>query len=260
IDRETTLFLQQWARSSSFHELLTLPRGYVSRNNAWMYGVADDSPLFIDGAPEFSAVDLDPRTRAGVLTLPGFLGSLAHEAASSPVLRGVAVMRKLLCLQPPPVPAMIPPLPAADTSATPTTRARYEQHTSVALCSGCHQAFDPMGYTFEHYDALGVYRDVENGAAIDSSGALVDGESSVPEVADAVALSSLLAVSPHVHECFVRQAYRFTSGQKESDADADALSAEARAFETNDLIVSELMLRLVTNLASVPRGPSRAEP
>lgn len=260
LDRETTLFLQQWAHSPSLADLLTVPRGYVSRNNAWIYGVAEDSPLFIDGGPEFSAIDLDPRTRAGVLTLPSFLGSLAHEGASSPVLRGVAVMRKLLCLQPPPVPAMIPPLPPADTSATPTTRARYEQHTSVAFCASCHQAFDPMGYTFEHYDAIGAYRDAENGVSIDSRGALVDGESSVAEVSDAVALASLLAASPHVHDCFVRQAYRFTSGQTESAADIDVLSAETKAFEAHDLNVAELMLGLVTNLAALPRSPSRAEP
>jgi hypothetical protein len=260
LDRETTLFLQQWARSPSLTDLLTAPRGYVSRSNAWIYGIAQDSPLFMDGAPEFSAVDLDPRTRAGVLTLPGFLGSLAHEGASSPVLRGVAVMRKLLCLQPPPVPAMIPPLPPQDASATPTTRARYEQHTSVAFCASCHQAFDPMGYTFEHYDAIGAYRDDENGVAIDSHGALVDGESSVAEISDAVVLASLLAASPHVHDCFVRQAYRFTSGQTESAANTDALSAETKAFEAHDLNVAELMLRLVTNLAALPRSPSRVEP
>jgi hypothetical protein len=260
LDRETTLFLQQWATGSSFEDLLTVPRGYVSRNNAWIYGVADDSPLFMDGAPEFSPIDLDPSTRAGVLTLPSFLGSLAHEAASSPVLRGVAVMKKLLCLQPPPVPAIIPPLPPGDASAAPTTRARYEQHTSVAYCASCHRAFDPMGYTFEHYDAMGAYRDFENGIAIDSTGALVDGESSVENVPNAVALSSLLAQSPQVHDCFVRQAYRFTSGRKESDAEADALSAEVKAFEGHDLNVSELMLRLVANLASLPRSPSRAEP
>jgi hypothetical protein len=260
LDRETTLFLQQWSRSSSFTELLTVPRGYVSRTNAWLYGVADDSPLFVDGAPEFIPVELDPRTRAGVLTLPSFLGSVAHEAASSPVLRGVTVMRKLLCLQPPPVPAMIPPLPPADTSDTPTTRSRYEQHTSVAYCAACHQAFDPMGYTFEHYDAVGAYRDVENGIAIDSSGALIDGESSVSDVPDAVALASLLASSSHAHDCFVRQAYRFTSGQRESEAEADALSAQTQAFEAHDLNAAELMLNLVASLAAQPRTPSRAEP
>jgi hypothetical protein len=82
----------------------------------------------------------------------------------------------------------------------------------------------------------------------------------VAEVADAVALASLLASSAHVHDCFVRQAYRFTSGQKESAADADALAAEAKAFEAHDLNVAELMLGLVANLASSPRSPSRVEP
>jgi hypothetical protein len=117
-----------------------------------------------------------------------------------------------------------------------------------------------MGYTFEHYDALGAYRDQENDAPVDSSGALVDGDSSVPQVADAVELASLLASSSHVHNCFVRQAYRFTSGQTESDVDADALSARTQAFEADDLNVAELLLDWVASLAAQPRSPSLGEP
>ena len=90
--------------------------------------------------------------------------------------------------------------------------------------------------------------------------ALVDGASSVPQVADAVALASLLASSAHVHDCFVRQVYRFTSGSRESDAELDALSAETKAFEAHDLNVAELMLSLTANLTALPRSPARAEP
>jgi Protein of unknown function (DUF1588)/Protein of unknown function (DUF1592)/Protein of unknown function (DUF1595)/Protein of unknown function (DUF1587)/Protein of unknown function (DUF1585) len=258
LERETSAFLRDWARGSSFEQLLTSSRAFASRQNAWMYGVPDDSPLFYDGAPEFSPVDVAVGARAGVLTLPSFLGSMAREDGSSPVLRGVAVLRKLLCREPPPVPAVVPPLPPAETATTQTTRQRYAQHTSVAYCAACHGAFDAMGYAFEHYDAIGAYRDAENGLAVDSSGALLDGDAATP-VADAVALARLLSQSPTAHACFVRQVYRFTSGQAESDQQVPLLASAGAKFEAGGLNVAELLLGLVLEQASLPRSSPRAE-
>ena len=169
-------------------------------------------------------------------------------------------MRKFLCLQPPPVPAVIPPLPPADPGNPQTTRARYAQHTTVAFCADCHSTFDPMGNTFEHYDAVGGYRELENGLTVDSTGALIDGAGSITSVTDAVELAALLSTKAEVHACFVRQVYRFVSGQNESDADACALSAWTQRFDEHDANVAELMLDLVTTLASQPRLASIPEP
>lgn len=260
LDRETSLFLQEWSRDASLTALLTLPRGFVSKKDAWLYGIAEDSPYFADGSPEFAEIALDPTRRAGVLTLPSFLGSLAHESTSSPVLRGVTVMKKLLCREPPPVPAVVPPLPPADPNTAQTTRARYAAHTAVPYCAGCHATFDLLGDTFEHYDAVGGYRDAENGVPIDSTGTLVAASGTVTNVADAVQLSALLAANPEVHACFVRQAYRFTSGQKESGADDAALAAQVKRFEDQRLNVSELMLSLVVSLTALPHTVSLPEP
>jgi hypothetical protein len=252
LDEETELYLRDWAGGPTFDVLLTTPRSFVSSDNALVYGLRSTSP-------DFMAVSLDPAERAGVLTLPSFLGSRAHSDASSPVVRGTAVMRQLLCLEPPPVPAMVPPLPAADRSAAQTTRERFEQHTSLDQCAGCHQMFDPMGYAFEHYDAIGRYRDEENGTPVDSSGAIVGTHASDAPVADAIELSGLLSTSPEVHACFTRQAYRFTIGRKETEAEACRLAGYAELFEEQNLDLRELMLALVTNthdaLERVPLTP-----
>ncbi len=231
LDQDTQEYLRGWASSGSFSELLTKP-----------------------------PAALDATERAGVLTLPSFLGSRAHSDASSPVVRGTTVMRKLLCLEPPPVPAMVPPLPPADQSSAKTTRERFEQHTAIAFCSACHQMFDPMGFAFEHYDAVGAYRDDENGTPVDSSGAIVGTASSDAPVADAIELSSLLSASPEVHACFVRQTYRFTLGRTEAEAELCALDAQAKAFDAQDLNLRELMLALVTAPAALERVPLTPDP
>jgi hypothetical protein len=253
LDQETALYLRDWAKGASLETLLTTPRGFVSSDNALVYGLQSTSNAL-------TATDLDPTQRAGVLTLPAFLGSRAHSDASSPVVRGTAILRQLLCREPPPVPAMVPPLPPADQSAAKTTRERFEQHTSVAFCAACHQVFDPMGYPFEHYDAIGRYRDQENGTPIDSSGAIVGTESSDAPVADAIELSALLATSPEVHACFTRQTYRFIVGRKETDADACALTANTQQFETQGMDVRELMLTLLTSPSSLERVPLTPDP
>ena len=253
LDQETELYLRDWAAGASLSELLTTPRSFVSQDNALVYGMTGTSA-------DFTATALDGAQRAGVLTLPSFLGSRAHTDTSSPVVRGIAVMRKLLCLEPPPVPAMVPPLPPADQSTAKTTRERFEQHTSVAFCSACHQVFDPMGYAFEHYDAIGRYRDQENGTPVDSSGAIVGTTSSDGPVADAIELSARLAASPDVHTCFVRQAYRFTVGRKETDADSCTMAGYAAQFAAQNLNLRELMLALVTAPEAFLRVPMTPEP
>jgi len=238
LDKETELFLRDWAQNPSLKTLLTSSKSFVSKDNAPAYGLTLT-------AADFMPTQLDASQRSGVLTLPSYLGSRAHTDASSPVLRGVAVMKKFLCLEPPPVPAMVPPLPPADTSGAKTTRERFAMHTQIAFCQACHQNFDPMGNSFEHYDAIGRYREQENGEPIDSSGALVGSSSDAP-VADAIALSTLLSTAPDVHACFVRQTYRFTVGRKESDADACTMNGLTKLFDDKQLDVRELMLALVS--------------
>ena len=253
LDQETTLFLRDWATGASFSELLTTTRAFVSKDNASVYGVDSTND-------DFAPVELDGSRRAGILTLPAFLGSRAHTDASSPVLRGIAVMRQLLCLEPPPIPDMVPPLPAADEAQGKTTRARYEAHTSVPLCAGCHASFEPMGFAFEHYDALGQYRDEENGEPVDSSGAIVGTTSSDGPVADAVELANRLAESADVQSCFVRHAYRFALGRRDTQAEACAIDDFARSFRDGELDVRRLMLALATSPTTFERVPLALDP
>jgi hypothetical protein len=252
LDQETTLFLRDWAASASFSELLTTTRAFVSKDNASVYDLSSTNGDFVP-------VELDASRRAGILTLPAFLGSRAHTDASSPVLRGVAIMRQLLCLEPPPVPDVVPPLPPVDQAEVKTTRERYDRHTSVAFCAGCHAAFEPMGNAFEHYDAIGHYRDEENGEPIDSSGALVGTTSSDGPVADAVELVSRLSESPDVQTCFVRHAYRFALGRLDTQAESCAIDAFAQSFR-GGLDVRKLMLALATSPTTFARLPLPPDP
>ena len=60
-----------------------------------------------------------------------------------------------------------------------TLKQQMERHRENPACLACHKLMDPIGFTFENFDAIGKYRTLadytENAPAIDASGVLPDG-------------------------------------------------------------------------------------
>jgi hypothetical protein len=54
-------------------------------------------------------------------------------------------------------------------------REAMTQHRANPACAGCHARMDPIGFAMENFDAVGRWRDRDNGNAIDASGLLPDG-------------------------------------------------------------------------------------
>jgi hypothetical protein len=251
LQRETDLFLDDWAAGGArLDVLLTGNSTFVNAATASVYGAKA-------GGPDFTKVVLDGGQRAGLLTMAGFLGSTSHVAETSPVLRGKAILQKLLCRDPPPPPPMVPPLPPVDRSARTTTRARFAAHLGSPACSSCHRVFEPMGNAFEEFDALGTFRTQQNGTPIDSRGALVAADGSEQPVADAVALARLLARSPDTFDCVARQVYRFTLGRPETGYDACTLAAVSQALAQPPYDVRALVAALAASESFVTRTADR---
>jgi hypothetical protein len=250
---ETELLLDDWATGTDGARLDTLLTGsstFVNEINAPLYGL---SAL----GPTFQKVSLDGTQRAGILTLGGFLGSTSHVGETSPVLRGIVIMKRLLCSEPEPPPADVPPLPPPAAAAPTTTRARYAAHAQNPTCRGCHELFDPMGNTFEAYDVLGAYRTEQNGFPVDSSGALVTADGQQWPVANAVELVNELAGRPEVRACVARQLFRFTTGRDAVAYDSCALDDATRTLTSGSGALRDVVLSIVGSEAFVTRTVNR---
>ncbi|MBL8604014.1 MAG: DUF1592 domain-containing protein [Myxococcales bacterium] len=193
--------------------------------------------------PGFARVELPMGgPRAGILTTAGFLALNAHAAATSPTLRGRFVRQSLLCQEIlPPPPGVATNLP--EPSGVPQTlRQRLEQHRSDPTCAGCHNLMDPLGFGFENFDSLGVYRTTDNGLPVDPRGE-VDGIA----YRNAREMAALLRRHPRVGGCIARQLYRYATAHKETDAEAAGLRALAQQFESNGFRFRALALDLVSS-------------
>lgn len=225
--------------SGRFDELLTADYGFIDASLANLYGLP---------APEqaFQRVSLPPE-RAGLLGQVSMLGVGAYADQSSPVRRGLFVRRALLCQELPPPPPNAGAVPEVDPSAT--TRQRFEQHMDDPVCRACHQYIDPIGFGFEHFDPVGVWREQDAGQPIDASAevagleALDDGQvvpfGSLPE------LGGIIASTEAAPACFARHYFRFTHGRHETEADECAVQTLTERFaETEHDIVALIVATL----------------
>jgi hypothetical protein len=177
--------------------------------------------LLRDWAPESTAVYFAEQLAAPDARL-GTLWALplnAREPQRRGILADAALLRTLPTISGrgtwlreyafcSPIPA---PPAGTPTSLEPqpgmTRREQLESELSDPTCAGCHQLIDPPGYSLEHYDELGRYREVDNGLPIDSSGSL-QGSNETFVFADAAELAQQLAVSCDVAHCFAHQLHR----------------------------------------------------
>jgi hypothetical protein len=156
-------------------ELIECNYTFLNERLAKHYGIDG-----VEGS-EMRLVELAPDSpRGGVLTQGTVLAVTSNPDRTSPVKRGLFILDNLLGMPPPPPPPNIPPLEDAAkklAERSPTLRAQLELHRSQPLCNSCHNRLDPLGLALEDFNALGMLRESRPDRVIDTSGALLTGES-----------------------------------------------------------------------------------
>ena len=166
--------------------------------------------------------------RVGILNQGAFLSQFGTATGSNPVLRGVAVMRRVVCLElPDPVELDITVVPPVPNPLTPkTTRELYAAHAADPLCQSCHDRIDGFGFAFEQYDGVGAFRPngqetvktpagavllpVNTATTVVGTGTDLDGD-----YGDSNALARALSGSAAVRTCMARQLFRATAGRSD---------------------------------------------
>ena len=155
-------------------ELLNGNYSFLNENLANFYGVSG-----VRGN-EFQKVEFDEHVkgRGGILGQGTFLIVTSQSTRTSPVKRGLFVLDNILGTPAPPAPPDVPDLEEiSEHQDEPLTmRQMMEVHREKPLCASCHERMDPIGLALENFNALGQWRDNEDGKEIDSAGKLVTGE------------------------------------------------------------------------------------
>ena len=141
--------------------------------------------------------------RGGLIGMAAIHAMGGNGEYTSPVERGVWVLRKLVNDPPPPAPANVPAIGRLAGQVL-DTRQRILAHQDQPQCASCHRKIDPVGFGLENFNAVGQWRTEDtyqvmlgdrpvNGKrktwTIDPSGALYKG----PEFKDYFELRDIIA-------------------------------------------------------------------
>jgi hypothetical protein len=235
--QETEKFLDEvvWKGSGDLAGIFSAPYTFVNGPLATFYGLPGVTG---DG---FQKVMLDGSRRAGLLTQASILTLTTPGSRTDPVVRGKWLYTKLLCGTvgdpPPDVPKLPEPIPGQGV------RERLAMHREVQPCKSCHRLMDPIGFGFEHYDGVGLWRDQDNDLPIDDSGEIV-----VTDAAGTfhgpVELGQKLAKSQDVRKCFVRNWLTFAYGRAETSADSCSRTQLEQVFNDSGGNIKALLLSL----------------
>ena len=151
--RETQLFFDELLKENlSLRNIVDSEFAIINGRLAKHYGIPD-----VHGVA-FRKVMLKPEHhRGGLLTHASVLKVTANGTTTSPVIRGVWVLDRILGKPVPPPPPNVPAVEPDIRGAT-TIREQLAKHRTTENCAGCHTRIDPPGFALENYDAIGGWR------------------------------------------------------------------------------------------------------
>lgn len=217
------------------------------------YGIPDVSGL------DLRKVALPPDShRGGVLTQAAVMKVSANGTNTSPVVRGIFVMDRILGLEPPPPPPGVPGVEPDIRGAT-TLRELLDKHRNTESCNGCHKVIDAPGFALENYDVIGGWRDrfrsidqgdkvdlkIEGrrvryrlGPPVDAAGELADGRK-FSNLGDLQRL--LVADQDRVARCIIEKLLVFATGRPmgfsdRSELDRILTASKSKGHGMRDLV------------------------
>lgn len=246
------LFVDDVLRSpgADFRRFLLHDELYLNGRLAKFYGA--DLPA--DAG--FRKVKLNPEQRAGVLTHPYLMSAFAYTSETSPIHRGVFLARGVLGITLKPPMEAFTPLPA-DLHPMLTTKERVSLQTKSQACQTCHSVINPLGFTLEHFDAIGRYREQENGKPVEDRGQYLTRDGKPVSFTGPRELAAFLAGSEEVHAAFAEKLFHHLV-QQPVRAYGPKTPAELREkFAANGYSVRKLAVEIAVTAALT--DPKRTE-
>jgi mono/diheme cytochrome c family protein len=247
------LFLESevWSDRADYRELLLADYLYLNPALAEFYGVP--APAHDD----FGKAAAATQNRAGVLTHPYLLALFAYPRSTSPIHRGVFLTRNIVGrgLKPPPVAVAF-----EDAAFDPTLsmREKVETLTRPEACQACHATINPLGFSLEHFDAVGRFRTTDGDRPVQAASDYVTSDGATIHLANAKDLAQHAAASTPAHRAFIEQLFHQIVKQPVRAYGLEVMDRLHTSFTESDFNIRQLLVEIATLAALhdvVPAGP-----
>jgi mono/diheme cytochrome c family protein len=236
--KETEMLFAEILRNDrSVLDLLKSDHTFLNERLARHYGV----PHVIGSRFRKVAVDEESH-RGGILRQGSVLAVTSYATRTSPVIRGNWILTNIIGTPPPPPLPNVPALKDNTVSGMLSVRERLAEHRANATCATCHNLMDPIGFALENFDAVGRWRNLEEGKPVEAGGGLPDGS----EFSGVAGLEEALLAHPEVFVgTLAEKLLTFALGRGVEHYDGPAIRKVVREARENDYRFSSVIAGLV---------------
>ena len=234
-----------WSESSDYRQLLLTDTILMNERLARFYGQK------VAAGAGFQPVKMDADQRGGVLTHPYVLATFSYTKSTSPIHRGVFVTRNILgrMLRPPPM-----AIAFMDDKFDPslTMREKVTELTSKPACMSCHVTINPLGFSFERFDAVGRVRTTDNQKPVNPTSDYTTADGIVIQLTGARDVAVHAAESLAGQTGFVRNLFHQLVKQPPQAYSPDLLGRLTDNFRADGLHVRNLVVEVAVVAALRP--------
>ena len=234
-----------WSEQSDYRQLLLSDTILMNDRLAKFYGQK------IEPGAGFQPVKMDADQRAGVLTHPYVLATFSYTKSSSPIHRGVFVTRNILgrMLKPPPM-----AIAFMDDKFDPsfTMREKVAELTAKPACMSCHVTINPLGFSFERFDAVGRVRATDNKKPVDAVSDYTTSDGNVIKLTGARDVATHAAESLSGQTGFVRNLFQELVKQPPAAYSPELLGQLTQKFRADNFHVRNLAIEVAVVAALRP--------
>ena len=181
----------------------------------------------------------------------------ANGTTTSPVYRGVWVLRNILGRPPDPPPPNAGAI-EPDIRGAKTIREQLDKHRQAAACASCHVKIDPPGFALENFDVIGGWREKyriisgpkatlkRDGPKVEASSALSDGRA-FRDIDDLKKL--LLEDKNQVARCLTEKLLIYATGRTPRFSDRAVVEDIVARIQTRGYGLRSLIHELVQSRA-----------
>ena len=237
------LFLDDvlWGQEPRWTQLLTSRDVFLNGRLSGLYGGGVEGEAF-------QRVSLEEQPRAGLLSHPYIMAGFSYDRTTSPIHRGVFLSKSILgrVLKNPP--DAVSPLPP-DVHKDLSMREKVALQTQSTTCQSCHSMINPLGFSLEHFDAIGRARWNDDAKPVDASGVYVTKAGEEVPFNNVRELAGWIAQSDEAREAFVAHLYHAMTGQSVRAFGPDYLPMLTRKFRESGDNVQALLVEIVVTSA-----------
>jgi hypothetical protein len=205
---------------------------------------------------DFRRVPAPPDShRGGIVTQASIHSITSNGTRTSPVSRGVWVLKTLLGTDPglpvANVGEIASKVPGIDKA---TVRQRLQIHRENVSCARCHDKIDPLGFALENFNACGEWRDREGHGyqgRIEKNDPLIDASAKMPDGSEFSGVEGLQAQLLKKEDLFLTalasQLTTYALGRELGFSDRPAVRASIEEMKRHRYTLRSLVVAIVTS-------------